>query len=67
MAKMHCGDPVCSRESPRHTGRVIAIISGKVRVKWDGTCWISDEDEADIMHTEEWREDRVASHRVPNK
>jgi hypothetical protein len=33
--KLNCGDPVCRKDDPRHTGRVIAIEnSSDVTVKW---------------------------------
>lgn len=40
---LHCGDEVQLREDSRHCGNVIAIINGVVRVRWQGTTWISDE------------------------
>jgi hypothetical protein len=47
--KLNCGDPVCRKDDPRHTGRVIAIENGSsVKVKWDGSAWISWEPFSDI-------------------
>jgi hypothetical protein len=35
--KLNCGDPVCRKDDPRHTGRVIKIEHGSdVTIKWDG-------------------------------
>jgi len=39
--KFHCGDKVELIEDPRHTGVVIAIVSGEVIVKWEETLWKS--------------------------
>ena len=38
---MKVGDKVELIEDPRHTGVVIAIISGEVLVKWEETLWKS--------------------------
>jgi len=32
-----------------------------VKVKWDGTCWFSEERLEDIERTEEWRAEKIAS------
>jgi hypothetical protein len=38
MSSIEVGDPVCRKDDPRHTGRVIAIESSSdVTIKWDGT------------------------------
>jgi hypothetical protein len=64
---MNTGDPVARKDDPRHTGRVIGRRGKKwIKVKWDGTAWISWERLDDLELIPEWREDRVASHRVPN-
>ena len=40
--KLNCGDPVCRKDDPRHTGRVIEVgISANLKIKWDGTASIS--------------------------
>jgi hypothetical protein len=40
--KLNCGDPVCRKDDPRHTVRVIKIENGSdVTIKWDGTAWYS--------------------------
>ena len=41
--KLNCGDPVCRKDDPRHTGRVVKIEnSSEVTIKWDGSCrhWV---------------------------
>lgn len=35
-----CGDKVYLADDPEHIGRVDAIISGAVKVVWQGTGWI---------------------------
>jgi len=45
---LHCGDKVQLRGDERHEGTVVAVISGVVRVKWQGTTWISDEKPDDL-------------------
>lgn len=48
---LHCGDKVQLRGDPRHVGTVIAIIGGTVRVRWQGTTWISDEKPENLERT----------------
>ena len=36
-----------------------------VTIKWDGTCWFSVERLEEIERTEEWRAEKIASHRIP--
>lgn len=36
-----CGDRVIDIADPRHVGRVECIIYGEVKVRWEGTGYIS--------------------------
>lgn len=49
---LHCGDRVRLCYDPRHVGTVIAVIGVTVRVRWDSTTWISDEDHRDVQREE---------------
>lgn len=51
MTQFSCGDPVHRLDDPRHTGRVRAVFNTfTIRVTWDDTRWISDEDQADLYN-----------------
>lgn len=52
MIKFHAGDWVRLKADPRHYGRVFAVIRGRVRVKWEETNWVSDEDPRDLTGDE---------------
>ena len=45
---LHCGDTVRLRYDPRHEGTVQAVIHNRVRVSWNYTTWISDEEPQDL-------------------
>lgn len=48
MKQLHCGDFVREREG-RHIGRVVAILHmAFVRVRWEGSGWLSDIPLADV-------------------
>lgn len=48
--KWSCGDTVCRRDNPRHTGEVKAVLWDiTVRVRWHDSRWISDEDADDLV------------------
>jgi hypothetical protein len=40
--------------------------SSAVTIKWDGTGWYSVGRLEDVERTEEWRAEKIASHRIPN-
>ena len=40
--RFHCGDRVCDKDDPRHTGHVRAITNGVARILWDNTSWMSE-------------------------
>lgn len=48
----NCGDPVHRLDDPRHTGVVRAVLLGgfTIRVTWDDSRWISDEDRTDLYN-----------------
>lgn len=47
----NCGDPVHRLDDPRHIGHVRAIIGTfTIRVIWEDTGWISDEDQSDLYN-----------------
>ena len=48
LTGLHCNDTVRLRYDPRQIGKVIAIISNRVRVQWRDTTWISDEEPKDL-------------------
>ena len=57
--RLNCGDTVCAIDDPRHHGRLEAIHnSATVKVKWEGTGWISYLPMQDIRKVDE-RLDRI--------
>lgn len=51
--QVRCGDVVFDCEDPRHLGRVEAIISGLIRVRWRDTGHLSDLPRSDLRFVDE--------------